>query len=94
MKKECFRINSPSASLRAIDACMNFNVKDRIAQISRPTLVISGREDVMSPIHLAEQIHRSIPGTGNMKRANLSAGFQPISLATLVRARDSLSSIV
>jgi len=60
MKKECVRTNSPAAILRTIDACLNFNVKDRISQISHPTLVISGREDVMSPIHLAEQIHRSI----------------------------------
>jgi len=63
MKKECVRINSPAAILRTIDACLNFNVKDRISQISHPTLVISGREDVMSPIHLAEQIHRSIKGS-------------------------------
>jgi 3-oxoadipate enol-lactonase len=63
MKKECVRINSPAAILRTIDACMNFNAKDRISQISHPTLVISGREDVMSPIHLAEQIHRSIKGS-------------------------------
>jgi len=63
MKKECVRINSPAAILRTIDACMNFNVKDRISQISHPTLVISGREDAMSPIHLAKQIHRSIKGS-------------------------------
>jgi len=60
MKEECIRTNSPAAILRTIDACVNFNVRDRISQIPHPTLVISGREDVMSPIHLAEQIHRSI----------------------------------
>ena len=63
MKEECIRTNSPAAVLRAIDACVNFNVRDRISQIPHPTLVISGREDVMSPIHLAEQIHRSIKGS-------------------------------
>jgi len=60
MKEECVRINSPAAILHAIDACENFDVRDRISQITHHTLLISGSEDVMSPIHLAEQIHRSI----------------------------------
>ena len=53
-------INSRVAILHAIDACMNFDVRDRISQISQPTLIISGREDVLTPINLAEQIHLSI----------------------------------
>lgn len=60
LKTECVRINSRTAILRAIDACINYNVRGRISQISQPTLIISGREDVMTPIHLAEQIHLSI----------------------------------
>jgi 3-oxoadipate enol-lactonase len=60
MKKECVRMNSRAAILHAIDACMNFDVRDRISQISQPSLVISGREDVLTLIHLAEQIHLSI----------------------------------
>ena len=60
MKKECARINSSTAITHAIDACINFNVRDRISQISTPTLIISGRQDVLSPIQLAEQIHLSI----------------------------------
>lgn len=60
MKKECVRINSPAAIVHAIDACMDFDVKDRISQLSHPTLIISGREDAFCPIYLAERIHRSI----------------------------------
>jgi 3-oxoadipate enol-lactonase len=60
MKKESVRINSPAAILHAIDACINFNVRDRISQISQPALVISGGEDLLAPIRLAEQIHHSI----------------------------------
>jgi 3-oxoadipate enol-lactonase len=60
MKKECVRINSRAAILHAIDACMNFDVRDRTSQISQHVLVISGKEDVLTPIHLAEQIHLSI----------------------------------
>lgn len=63
MKERSVGINSPKAIVHAIDACMDFNVKDRISQISHPTLIISGREDVLTPIHLAEQIHRSIKGS-------------------------------
>ena len=63
MKERSVGINSPPAIVHAIDACMDFNVKDRVSQISHPTLIISGREDVLFPIHLAEQIHRSIRGS-------------------------------
>jgi len=63
MKEECIRINSPAAILRAIDACKNFDLEDRISQITHHTLLISGSEDVMSPIYLAQQIHRSIKGS-------------------------------
>ena len=63
MKEECVRINSPAAILRAIDACENFDLEDRISQITHHTLLISGSEDVMSPIYLAQQIHRSIKGS-------------------------------
>jgi 3-oxoadipate enol-lactonase len=60
MKKECVRINSPGAILRVIDACINFNLKDEIQKISHPALIVSGREDLLSPLHLVEEIHRSI----------------------------------
>ncbi|MCP8304351.1 MAG: alpha/beta hydrolase [archaeon] len=63
MKEESVRINSPTAILHAIDACMDFDVKDRMSQISHPTLIISGRKDVLTSPHLGEQIHRSIKGS-------------------------------
>ena len=42
-----------------VNASMGFNVEYVLSQISHPTLTISGREGKLSPIHLAEQIHRS-----------------------------------
>ncbi|NAS89203.1 hypothetical protein C4E24_05635 [ANME-1 cluster archaeon AG-394-G21] len=39
---------------------MEFNVKNRISQISVPTLIISGREDTFTPLAISEQIHQSI----------------------------------
>ena len=63
LKEKRVRINSPLAIGRATDACMAFNLKNEIAKISLPTLIVSGRKDVFTPIHLAEQIHRSIRGS-------------------------------
>jgi 3-oxoadipate enol-lactonase len=63
LKKKRIQVNSPVAIGRATDACMAFDLKDQISRITLPTLVVSGREDVFTPIHLAEQIHRSIRGS-------------------------------
>jgi len=63
LRKKRIAINSPVAIGRATDACLAFNLKDQISKIMIPTLVVSGREDVFTPIHLAEQIHRSIHGS-------------------------------
>ena len=60
LKEKRIRTNSPLAIGRANDACLAFHLKDEIAGIRHPTLVISGREDVFTPIHLAEQIHKAI----------------------------------
>jgi 3-oxoadipate enol-lactonase len=60
LKEKRIQINSPVAIGRATDACMAFNLRDQISRIALPTLVVSGREDVFTPLHLADQIHRSI----------------------------------
>lgn len=59
-REECIRVNSRTGIIHAIDACLNFDERSRISQISQPTLIVSGRQDVLTPIHLAEQIHLSI----------------------------------
>jgi len=63
LKQKRIQINSPVAIGRATDACLAFHLKEEISQISHPTLILSGREDVFTPIHLSEQIHRSIRGS-------------------------------
>ena len=63
LKAKRVAINSPAAIGRATEACLAFNLKNEIAKISIPTLVVSGRKDVFTPVHLAEQIHRSIRGS-------------------------------
>lgn len=63
LKEKRIKINSPVAIARATEACLNFNLKDEISKINLPTLILSGREDVFTPLHLAEQIHKSIKGS-------------------------------
>jgi len=63
LKKKRIAVNSPVAIGRATDACLALNLKDQISRIATPTLVVSGRKDVFTPLHLAEQIHRSIRGS-------------------------------
>jgi 3-oxoadipate enol-lactonase len=63
MKKICAQINSPIAIVHAIDACLEFDASDRISQVSLPTLILSGNEDIFVPPYLAEQIHRCIRGS-------------------------------
>jgi len=63
LKKKRVAINSPAAIGRATDACLAHNLKNRISKIAIPTLVVSGRKDVFTPLHLAEQIHGSIRGS-------------------------------
>ena len=36
------------------------NLKDEISSISRPALIIYGKEDLLIPLSLAEEIHESI----------------------------------
>jgi len=63
LKRKRIAVNSPAAIGRATDACLAFNLQNQISRIAAPTLVVSGRKDVFTPLHLAEQIHRSIRGS-------------------------------
>jgi 3-oxoadipate enol-lactonase len=63
VKKQVVQINSAATISRAIDACIDFNLKDRIDQITAPTLIISGKEDIFTPLYLAKRIHKSIKGS-------------------------------
>ncbi|MGA9048235.1 MAG: alpha/beta hydrolase [Dehalococcoidia bacterium] len=62
-KKYSVGINSTAALIRAVDACLEFDIRDRVSQIRAPLLIISGAEDVFSPNNLAAEIHFSIQGS-------------------------------
>ncbi|HDS45173.1 MAG TPA: alpha/beta fold hydrolase [Methanomicrobia archaeon] len=62
-KEEMIAMNSTTALVRVIDACMAFDVTDKLSQLALPTLIISGREDTFTPCYFSEQIYRAIPGS-------------------------------
>jgi proline iminopeptidase len=62
---EVFRdtIYSAYARSAAFDLLQTYDVEPRLREISVPTLVIVGREDVFTPMSQAERLHRAIPGS-------------------------------
>jgi pimeloyl-ACP methyl ester carboxylesterase len=51
----------PSVFMRQCDACLNHDTVDRLRQIRKPTLVICGRHDQLTPPKLHREIADEIP---------------------------------
>ena len=60
VKKEKIETESKEALISTIDACMEFDIKDKAGLISKPVLIISGKEDILTPDELAEKTHKLI----------------------------------
>lgn len=58
------QISSESANLeayiKAADACLNFNVEDRLFDITQPTLILAGKHDDICPLRYQENLNRMI----------------------------------
>ncbi|HEY5640710.1 MAG TPA: alpha/beta fold hydrolase [Dehalococcoidia bacterium] len=52
----------PEEALAIIDAAIEIDVRDLLAQITAPTLVVHHREDRIVPIELGQQVAAGIPG--------------------------------
>lgn len=63
VKEEKIETESREALIGTIDACMEFDIKDKVSMISKPVLIISGKEDVLTPDELAEKTHKLINGS-------------------------------
>ena len=63
VKEEKIETESREALISTIDACMEFDIKDKVSMISKPVLIISGKEDVLTPDELAEKTHKLINGS-------------------------------
>jgi proline iminopeptidase len=53
-------IYSAYARSAAFDLLQSYDVEPRLGEISAPTLIVVGREDVFTPISQAERLHRAI----------------------------------
>lgn len=54
---------SASASARYGELLRDYNVVPRLGEIATPTLIVVGRDDVITPPTQAERLHRGIPGS-------------------------------
>ena len=54
------KTNSPTAIFNAIDACLKFDASNVNTKISQPTLIISGKLDVFTPVQVAEKTQQEI----------------------------------
>lgn len=41
---------------------MEHNTKDRMGNITTPTLVLAGKEDILVPVRMSEELAAGIPG--------------------------------
>jgi 3-oxoadipate enol-lactonase len=53
---------STDAYLAQLNAIESHNTTDRLRQITKPTLVLSGEEDILIPVRLSKQLHAGISG--------------------------------
>lgn len=60
VRKEKIKTESREALIWSIDACIEFNLKDEISNISKSTLIISGKNDQLTPPGLSKQIYAAI----------------------------------
>ena len=51
------------AYLAQLAVIQNHDTTDRLSQISVPSLVLAGEEDILIPVALSRQIHEGIPGS-------------------------------
>ena len=54
---------SPQAFARQLNAIMNFNSWDRLPYIKAPTLILQGKQDILTPPQNAPILNKAIPGS-------------------------------
>ena len=64
-KQEAAQVANPpdlDIAVARIDAIVRFDRRGRLGRIRTPTLVIVAKDDMVTPLHLSEEIARAIPG--------------------------------
>lgn len=54
---------NPTVLFNDYSACNTFDIRDRIAEIKQPTLVIGGTDDKMTPLKFSQYLHEHIAGS-------------------------------
>ncbi|MFI0235604.1 3-oxoadipate enol-lactonase [Streptomyces sp. NPDC016845] len=78
----------PAAYAACCDALAAFDLRDRLADISVPTLVVAGREDPATPPAHAREIADAVPGAGLVELAgasHLAVAERPEAVVGLLR---------
>ena len=52
--------NGPEILIQDLKACQQFDVRDRLEEITIPSLIISGEEDNMTPLKFSEFLHQKL----------------------------------
>ena len=58
-KKE-IRKCKPMIAFRDFEACNEFDIMDKVSEISVPTLILVGNQDIMTPVKYSEYLHEKI----------------------------------
>ena len=84
---------TPAMFARQCDAILGFDVLDRLGEISAPTQVIAGAEDILTPPRFSKEIAEAIPGAELTVLPNVGHGMfweTPDAFnASLLRALDA-----
>lgn len=68
------------AFVRQVVACVEHDTRERIGQITAPTLVLVGKEDILLPVKLSEELAAGIPDAELVVLEGAGHGF-PIEIA-------------
>lgn len=88
------RTTSPENAVRFLEAFSRIDVRDRLAQIAVPTLVLHSRNDRRIPVETARALAAHIPGAEflSLESSNhLLIGREPAASVFLAAVRDFLS---
>ena len=61
-KKEIRKCN-PKITFRDFEACNKFDIMNEVSEITVPTLILVGNQDIMTPAKYSEYLHEKIPSS-------------------------------
>jgi len=61
--KEVIRRCKPNIISRDFAACDAFNIMERVSDISLPTLILVGKQDLMTPMKYSQYLHEKLPNS-------------------------------